>query len=58
MESSACVDPKPGALEVEELKKEYGDDCRVIEDIGAFAFVVRIILRQWNCSIKFQITGI
>jgi len=43
--------------EIEEIKKVFGYDVRTIENIGDFAFVVKVTLKDYGCSVKFQITG-
>lgn len=44
-------------IEVRRLKKRFGEDCRIIENIGDFACVVQVVLKQSDITIKFQVSG-
>ena len=43
--------------EIQQLKLKYEKDCRIIENIGDFAYVVQVALPKWNVTVKFQVSG-
>lgn len=46
------------AKEIEQLKTRYRDECRVIEKIGDFVCVVQVTLREFDFTVKFQVSGL
>ena len=49
--------PQATGDEVAFIKATYGQDCKVIQDIGDFTHVIDIKIPEDGLSIKFQITG-
>ena len=42
---------------IQKVKDVYGQQCRVITDIGEFAYVINVKLYESILSIKFQLTS-
>ena len=53
-----ATDVSKAEAEVSKLKDEFGEDCRVICDVGDYSHVVSVSFEKWCVKLKFQITGI